>query len=263
MKKDLSVKLPTEATVKKWSERPVRIVALAVVSGLIVWFVGWLISRHYDKPTPSSVTVIEQPRSQPHLESPQQAPASAPTTTSPSQAALTKKKKSPSQTTQQASARTSGPNSAAVGSIQQGPGSALSIGQQGGITAGTINISSPDVVYSYDGSVKKTSRGGNFQTVLNDPNPTVIKIRAEMAAGQQPTALADAHTLMTSDPLWATPHVLAGLCYVNLGNQEAAKSELQKAQALVPTGSEYEQDYTPHLRNLEEAIKRHEPKPPS
>jgi len=79
MKKDLSVKPPTEATLTKWSERPVRIVALAVVSGLIVWFVGWLISRHYDKPTPSSVTVIDQPRSQPQPE----APTSAPATTSP------------------------------------------------------------------------------------------------------------------------------------------------------------------------------------
>jgi hypothetical protein len=194
--------------------------------------------------------------------------STAPSAVAPSQAAPAPTPPK-SQTTQHAkaaapaTARTSGPNSPAVGNIQQGPGSALSIGQQGGITAGTINISSPDVVYSYDGSVKKTARGGNFQTAVNDPNPTVIKIGAEMAAGQQPAALADAQTLMTSDPLWATPHVLAGLCYVNLGNQEAAKSELQKAQTLVPTGSEYEQDYTPHLRNLEEAIKRHEPKPPS
>jgi len=48
--------------------------------------------------------------------------------------------KSAPKTAEHAAARTSGANSPAVGSIQQGPGSALSIGQQGGITAGTINI---------------------------------------------------------------------------------------------------------------------------
>jgi len=39
---------------------------------------------------------------------------------------------------------TSGGNSPAVGSVTQGAGSAFSIGQQGGITAGTINYATPD-----------------------------------------------------------------------------------------------------------------------
>jgi hypothetical protein len=242
-------KVTTEANAKRWWERPLGIVAL----GVVVVVLGDLVLGPIHKHTLATAT-----QSQPQLQPAQQAPTSTPAITPPSQAAPPKKRKSPPQ---HASARTSGPSSPAVGSIQQGPGSALSIGQQGGITAGTINVALVDVVYNYDGSIKKTARAGSVIAVASDPNATVVKIRSELTAGQDQEALSDAQGLMTSDPLWATPHVLAGLCYVNLGNQEAAKTELQKSRSLVPAGYEYEQDYTPHLRNLEEAIKRHEPKP--
>jgi hypothetical protein len=59
---------------------------------------------------------------------------------------------------------------------------------------------------------------------------------------------------MASEPMWATPHVLAGLAYVNLGNQSSPRDELAKAKGLVPSGYEYEQDYAVHLQHLEEAV---------
>jgi Flp pilus assembly protein TadD len=186
--------------------------------------------------------------------------STAPSAVAPSQAAPTEKKKS---APQHASARTSGPNSPAVGSIQQGPGSALSIGQQGGMTAGTINIASPNAVYNYDGSLKRTGSAWNTRLDHRDPDATVMKIESELTQRREQEALSEAQGLMTSDPLWATPHILAGLSYTQLGNQEAAKTELQKARSLVPAGYEYEQDYVPHLQDLDEAIKQHEPKPPS
>jgi hypothetical protein len=119
-----------DANAKKWSERPVRIIALAVVSGLIVWLAGWLISRHFDRPTPATAT------QSPHqLQPAQPAPTSTTATTPPSQAVRVRTPPS-----QLASAHTSGQSSPAVGSLTLGPGSAVSFGQQGGITAGTVNI---------------------------------------------------------------------------------------------------------------------------
>ncbi len=120
----------------------------------------------------------------------------------------------------------------------------------------------PNVTYNYDGSQKKTISGGSSTLNVSVPNELVAKIQSEIAAGREQQALLDAQALMRSEPLWATPHVLAGLAYVNLGNQGAAKTELAKAKSLVPSGYEYEQDYVVHFQDLAEAIKRHERKQP-
>jgi hypothetical protein len=69
--------------------------------------------------------------------------------------------KSEPKAAQHTAARTSGPNSPAVGSIQQGPGSALSVGQQGGITAGTVNLGPPPLKLQY-----------SFHTLAANETPT-------------------------------------------------------------------------------------------
>jgi len=144
--------------------------------------------------------------------------------------------------------------------LQNSPGSAVSYNQQGGITAGTINLGSPSSLYSYDGAVRKTVSGGRIVATAGNPDATVIKIQTKIAARQEQEALSDAQTLIASDPQWATPHILAGLAYVNIGDLAAAKGELHKAQALIPSGYEYEDSYIPHLANLKEAIERSENK---
>ncbi|MGA8811727.1 MAG: hypothetical protein WB523_04180 [Candidatus Sulfotelmatobacter sp.] len=147
--------------------------------------------------------------------------------------------------------------------LQNSPGSAVSYGQQGGYTAGTINLSPPSVTYTYDGAVTKTMSGGSMLVKpLGHSDERVVKIQTEISARQEQEALSDAQALIASDPQWATPHILAGLAYVNIGDLDAARNELRKAQALVPTGYEFENTYIPHLTNLKGAIEQREPKQP-
>ena len=135
---------PAEINQRRWWEtwwgQSIVLISTGVIAGLLIWAV----TRHYDKPTPS--TAIEEPKTTTQLQPPQQAQTSTPATTSSSQVVPTKKQKSPSQTSQHATARTGGDNSPALGSITQGAGSALSINQQGGITAGTINVGPPPLL---------------------------------------------------------------------------------------------------------------------
>jgi hypothetical protein len=129
--------MPANSNPKRWWETWWGQSILLIVTGVIAGVVTWLVTSHYER-TLSTATQQSQPQLQPAP----QAPTSTPAATPPSQAAPAKK--SPSQTTQHVTARTSADKSPAVGSIQQGPGSALSIGQQGGITAGTVTISNPE-----------------------------------------------------------------------------------------------------------------------
>jgi hypothetical protein len=147
-----------------------------------------------------------------------------------------------------------------VGSVEQGPCSNLQIGGSG--NQATTNCGAAvAVIYSYNGSVKKTVSGGRINTNVSQPDARLLKIVEKMSAGYNSEALADATTLMANEPQWATPHVEAAFAYINLGNLDAAKAELKKARDLAPAGYEYEEDYAPHFQHLEEAIKRHEPAP--
>jgi hypothetical protein len=121
---------PAEGSPKRWWERPLGIVALGVVVTVVGGLTVWLISRHYDKPTPS--TAIEEPTPPPvHTTAPSPA---IPLLKTP--LPLKSKPTGPKVRIEQ-----HGEGSGAVGGINQGPGSALSINQQGGITAGTITVS--------------------------------------------------------------------------------------------------------------------------
>jgi hypothetical protein len=89
-----------EASLKKRWKNPLRDIAVGLFVTVVGGVILWLILRPFDKPTPSTVMVIEQPRSQPQLQPQPEAPTSIPATTPPSQAAPAKK--SPPQTTQHA-----------------------------------------------------------------------------------------------------------------------------------------------------------------
>ena len=135
----------------------------------------------------------------------------------------------------------------------------------------TIN-SSPSVIYNYDGSFRKRISGGNVIAELRRPDPTFEDISQKMQDSATLSAEARGFTmnesltrlkqLIKDEPQWASPHVLSGLAYLNLGKIEAAKAELKAARNLVPPGYEYESDYEVHFRHLEDAIKRHEPTQP-
>jgi hypothetical protein len=240
---------PAEVDTKRWWEGPLGIITLGLLVTVIGGLILWAITRHYDKSTPS--TPVEQPKAQPQPARPEpkaQEPQNQPTYHRSSDKKKTKIEQH-------------GEGSGAIGgNINQGPCSNLQIG--GSNNQATTNCVQPNVTYNYDGSQKKTVSGGSSTLNVSVPNELVAKIQSEIAAGQEQQALLDAQTLMTSDPMWATPHVLAGLAYINLGNQGAAKTELAKAKGLVPSGYEYEQDYSVHLQHLEEAIKKHEPRQP-
>jgi len=143
-----------------------------------------------------------------------------------------------------------------------GANCALSVGQQRGITANTVNIASPNAIYNFDGSRIRRERGGEHSLNINDPNPAVARINGELSTGKGQQALSESQGLMASDPLWATPHILAGFAYISVGNLDGAKAELRKAKALVPPGYEFEHEYAAHFQRLEESIKRSEPRQP-
>jgi hypothetical protein len=139
----------------------------------------------------ASAFVIPEVRQFVGLEKPAaiQAPAQVPTSATPStvapseatpsvptsQALPAQTHKSPSQT--HAAARTSGDISPAVGSITQGAGSALSINQEGGITAGTVNIGAlppkPLVLTDAQASLVRSDlekySGSNIEVALVNP----------------------------------------------------------------------------------------------
>jgi hypothetical protein len=108
--------------------------------------IGYLFRRHV-YPTESHAN--------PLVSIPAQIPAPQPAsdntsgqTAKPEQQPSTPRKRAPGvskepqqhQTAKALTGASSGDNSPAVGSVVQGPGSAVSINQQGGITAGTINV---------------------------------------------------------------------------------------------------------------------------
>jgi hypothetical protein len=124
------------------------------------------------------------------------------------------------------------------------------------------NYSRTEITYPYDGSCKKVSSGASVKVIVNSPpntpNPLYTKMQDELNARNWQEVVADAQSIEASDPMWATPHILAALAFVNLGDQSSAKIENRKARELVPEGYEFEAEYAPHLQHLEEAIKRHE-----
>ena len=146
--------------------------------------------------------------------------------------------------------------------VDQGPCSNTQIGGSGN-TATTNCGTAVMITYNYDGSQKKVSSGGSTKNQVNGPDDLYLKIQKEQHANQQAQSLSDAKKLMQAEPLWATPHILAGFAYLNLGELDAAKTELKKAKGLAPPGYEFEEDYKPHFERLEEGIRRHEPKPSS
>ena len=98
---------------KKWWERPLGIVILTVIAGLILWG----ITRHFDKPTPS--TSVEQPKAQPQ---PAQPEPKAQEQHQPTHQQSSDKKKT--------KIEQHGEGSRAVGgNINQGPCSNLQIGE--------------------------------------------------------------------------------------------------------------------------------------
>ena len=139
----------------------------------------------------------------------------------------------------------------------------VAIGRDNNGNATVNNYNRTEITYPYDGSFKKTFSGGTMNIIAlsapNTPNPEYTKIQTELKAGDSQGALVDAQKLIAPEPMWATPHILAALADINLGNQDAAKAEDQEARELVPSGYEFEKDYAPHFDHLEEAIKRHEP----
>lgn len=127
---------------KSWWERPLGIAAIGVVVTVVGGLIVWLISRHYDKP--SSSTTIEAPKAQSHEAIPPSLkpdkPSGQQSSASGKQANETAKQRKTPKTRKVPIDASSGDGSPAVGSITQGAGSALSINQQGGITATQVNI---------------------------------------------------------------------------------------------------------------------------
>jgi hypothetical protein len=142
--------------------------------------------------------------------------------------------------------------------ITQGPCSNAQIGGSNNQATTNCGHSSVITIYSYDGSQKKVISGGTISPYFDGPNPTYLAIQEQLKANRESEALSTAQMLIADEPYWATPHILAGIAYVNLGNLNAAKSELKKARLLTPPGYEFEYDYAPHLQHLEEVIKTHE-----
>jgi hypothetical protein len=112
-----------------------------IVMIILVFLSGWVVW-----PKKIQVAHIEQSRSEPPVSS-----TSGPTSnkSTPSGTSIPGKVKSRSkkpEAKQTPTASSSGTDSPAIGSITQGSGSALSINQQGGITAGTVNNFGPPLL---------------------------------------------------------------------------------------------------------------------
>lgn len=129
-----------ERFIKEPYSSTVVVIVVALVVLLSIASAGYRTYVAFSKGSPGSgpaavshapVTQL-QPQQTPNT--PQQQTTSAPAITTPKE----KKKKSPDSRQSRPSASTSGDNSPAVGSVTQGAGSAFSVNQQGGITAGTF-----------------------------------------------------------------------------------------------------------------------------
>jgi hypothetical protein len=143
--------VPPVATNKGWWETWWGVIVTAVIAGLIIWG----ITRYWDKPSSKPSASMETQN-----EKSAEAPNSAPGSRSDGARAVTSEPAKPeaignrakaerkatidtNRPTQNATApkrgvSSSGIGSPAIGSVTQGPGSALSVNQRGGITAGTI-----------------------------------------------------------------------------------------------------------------------------
>jgi len=119
------------------------------------------------------------------------------------------------------------------------------------------NFLQSGVTYSYNGTVKKTISGGRINIETRPANALLDTVE-KMKQGQNAEALSEAQTLSEADPQWATPHIEAAFALLNMGNIEGAKAEFKAAKKLVPSGYEFEDEYAPHFKHLEEVIQRHD-----